>query len=126
MHRRLDYGDLATFHVLDTRQHRSPVEPGDSWQPSSAVRTDRTRTVLGAAQEAWLRRGLATSATRWNVVAQQVLAGRLDLLGDGELFNVDAWDGYQAAQQRFHGDLARTSNPVVVTGDVARRLRARH
>ena len=119
MHRRATYGELVTFHVLDTRQYRSPTAPGDSWRASTAMRTDRTRTMLGATQEAWLSEGLATSTTRWNVVAQQVLAGRLDLHpGDDELFNADAWDGYAVAQQRLHDDLARTANPVVLTGDV--------
>jgi alkaline phosphatase D len=74
--------------------------------------------MLGRAQEAWLADGLARSTTRWNVVAQQVLAGRLDLEPGAELFNRDAWDGYGAAQARLHGDLARATNPVVLTGDV--------
>ena len=107
LHRRATYGDLATFHLLDTRQHRS------------AARLDANASMLGTTQERWLEAGLARSATRWNIVAQQVLAGSLDLSADeGVVLNADAWDGYPAAQQRFHADLARSSNPVVLSGDV--------
>jgi alkaline phosphatase D len=34
------------------------------------------------------------------------------------VLNVDAWDGYPAAQARLYDALARTPNPVVLTGDV--------
>ena len=105
LHRRATYGDLATFHVLDTRQHRSTARAA--------------ATMLGREQEQWLAAGLDRSATRWNIVAQQVIAGTLDLSADdGVVLNADAWDGYPAAQQRFHADLARSTNPVVLSGDV--------
>jgi len=37
-----------------------------------------------------------------------------------DFFNVDAWDGYQAARQRLFDILARVrpKNPVVLTGDI--------
>ena len=38
----------------------------------------------------------------------------------GEILNVDAWDGYQAARARLFGvlDALRPNNPIVLTGDI--------
>jgi alkaline phosphatase D len=118
VHGRATYGDLATFHVLDTRQYRSPQVDGPHWQPDSPARTDPGRTMLGRTQGAWLAEGLARSTTTWNIIAQQVVAGRLDVEPGADLFNSDAWDGYGAAQARRNDGLARAVNPVVLTGDV--------
>jgi alkaline phosphatase D len=119
LHRRFAFGSLAELHVLDTRQHRAARVEGDHWQRDSPSRRDPRRSVLGPQQEAWLARGLRGSSARWNVLGQQVIAGHLDLdPTGGELFNVDAWDGYPAAQRRLHGELAGVRNPVVLTGDV--------
>ena len=62
------------FHVLDTRQYRSPQVDGPTVAARLAGATDPTRT-MPAAQEAWLAEGLARSTTTWNLVAQQVLLG---------------------------------------------------
>ena len=51
LHRRATYGDLATFHVLDTRQHRS------------TGRVDGSATMLGRDQERWLEAGIDRSTT---------------------------------------------------------------
>ena len=119
MHRRFAFGSLAALHVLDTRQHRARPVAGGHWQRDSPSRRDPQRSVLGPDQEEWLARGLTESSATWNVLAQQVVAGRMDLDPTaGELFNADAWDGYPAAQRRFHRELARAGNPVVLTGDV--------
>ena len=117
MHRRIGCGSLATLHVLDTRQYRSDQVPGDAWQHDNAARADHTRTMLGDRQHRWLSSGLAASTATWNVVAQQVIAGRLDVEG-GDLHNVDTWDGYPAAQQLLYDALATAANPIVLTGDL--------
>lgn len=119
MHRRFAFGALVDFHVLDTRQHRSDQIDGAAWERTSPQRERAARTMLGGEQQRWLRDGLATSAATWNVVAQQVMAGRLDVdPSDGDLFNVDTWDGYPAAQQLLYDALGTTTNPVVLTGDL--------
>jgi len=41
--------------------------------------TDANRTLLGAEQLAWLQNSLAQSATKWDVLGQQVLMGRMYL-----------------------------------------------
>ena len=119
LHRRFAFGSLAALHILDTRQHRAVNVAGEHWQRDSPSRRDPRRSVLGPEQEAWLSHGLRRSTATWNLLGQQVIAGRLDLdPTDGQLFNVDAWDGYPVAQRRLHAELARARNPVVLTGDV--------
>jgi alkaline phosphatase D len=119
MHRRFQFGPLATFHVLDTRQYRSDQIAGDAWQRPKPERASPTRTMLGPRQQRWLADGLAASTSTWDVVAQQVIASRLDVdAGDGTLLNADTWDGYPVAQRQLYGALQRGNSPVVLTGDL--------
>jgi alkaline phosphatase D len=76
--------------------------------------------MLGAAQERWLRSGVAAVPGRWNVIAQQTLMARAALPAGGEpRFRTDAWDGYPAARRRLLGTVkdpgARST--VVLSGD---------
>jgi alkaline phosphatase D len=119
MHRRVSFGSLASFHVLDTRQHRSDQVAGAAWQHESAARVDPRRTMLGRAQQQWLATGLARSSATWDIVAQQVIASHLRVNArDRGLANVDTWDGYPVAQRLLYESLATASNPVVLTGDL--------
>ncbi|WP_059010690.1 alkaline phosphatase D family protein [Streptomyces specialis] len=104
LHRRLTVGDLASFHVLDTRQYRDPGAPGGD--------------ILGPDQERWLLDGLRRSGARWNLLAQQVAVMRV---GDDR---VDQWDGFPAARQRLLDTFAdpAVANPVVLTGDTHRAI----
>lgn len=131
--RRLAFGDLVEFNVLDTRQFRSKSEPcgfgtGPLSEPVEGGLTcgeiiaDPDRTLLGDRQERWLFDGLARSRARWNVLAQQVPIARLDV-GDADgppEFKLDKWDAYPAARDRLFDFLQRVrpSNPVVITGDL--------
>ncbi|MPZ00900.1 MAG: alkaline phosphatase [Actinophytocola sp.] len=120
LYRRLAYGDLAQFDVLDTRQYRSvpPCGWGEADECDAAY--DPSVTMTGSAQERWLLDGLSVSTARWNVLANQVLMARLDHDGDeGDTVWNDAWDGYPAARQRIidHIVQAGVRNPVVITGD---------
>ncbi|KOX15695.1 alkaline phosphatase [Nocardiopsis sp. NRRL B-16309] len=110
--RRLSHGDLVDLHLLDTRQYRSAqVEDGE--------RDDPDRTLLGRRQREWLFDGLARSRARWNVLAQQVFFSQRDFAGGGETaFSDDAWDNYRVERDSVRDRLARSANPVVVTGDV--------
>lgn len=114
LYRRLTFGGLVDFHVLDTRQYRSD-------QAGDAQRTDPGRTMLGDEQERWLRQAVAGSTALWNVLAQQVFFSQRDqLLGPGTAFSDDAWDNYVIERDSLRDHLvqAGTSNPVVLTGDV--------
>jgi alkaline phosphatase D len=161
--RSLPFGDLARLHVLDTRQFRSDQPAGDgfgSTDPDSAEIEfvfgeqifdaegilDPAATLMGVRQEDWLHASLTRSRATWNVLAQQVMQTRWNLVGAArvsieqnpaigpaikqallqqialidEISNVDAWDGYPAARQRLFDLLvaSRASNPIVLTGDI--------
>jgi alkaline phosphatase D len=122
LYRRLSYGDLATFNVMDTRQFRSDQACGDGRDAGCAQRLDPRRTITGEAQERWLLDGLEHSRARWNVLAQQVFFAQLDFQpGPGEpLLSMDGWDGYVASRERILGGIVErgVDNPVVLTGDV--------
>ena len=120
LHRRVDWGDLARFNVVDERQYRTDQPCGDGEFPRCAESLDPAVTMLGREQERWLERGLERSRARWNVIAQQVMMGQLDHdRGDPRIYWHDAWDGYPVARQRIidHVDEARVRNPVLITGD---------
>lgn len=159
---RYDVGNLATIFRLETRltARDKPFDlaalvtgvPADQVQPAlTAFRdgayADPKRTLMGAAQEQWLSKGLAQSVRagcKWQVLAQQVVMGGLstppDLLervgGDAPDYvkrrltaattatraglpaNMDAWDGYPAARARLlAGARAANANLVTLTGD---------
>ncbi|WP_020578736.1 alkaline phosphatase D family protein [Actinopolymorpha alba] len=121
LYRRLRYGTLAEFNVLDTRQYRDDQAAGDGNDPPNPESLDPSRTLTGAAQEAWLLDGLAASTTTWKVIAQQVFMAQRDFgADDAVLFSMDAWDGYAPNRDRILGAIAEGSiaNPVVLTGDV--------
>jgi len=117
LYRRIRWGNLATFHMLDTRQFRDDQACGDGWKVCSDADL-ATRTITGDAQEAWLLDGLAQHQATWDILGQQVFfARRFDSSGAGAM---DAWDGYRASRARIQqGWVDRgVRNPVVLTGDV--------
>ena len=125
--RRFDFGRLARFNVLDTRQYRTDQPGGfpSDFGPEAAGTANTAGTLTGADQERWLTAGLTRSPARWNVVAQQVMMSRIrfpNFLGPVPpvLANLDQWDGYAPQRARLLQRLAdlRVSNPVVLAGDI--------
>ncbi len=120
IYRRLQYGRLAEFTMLDDRQYRTDNPCGDG----ESLRCDAARTgnytMLGLEQEQWLAQGFAESASQWNVVAQQLLIAQLEHATiQADWFWNDAWDGYPLARRRLLSDVVDTKvrNPVFLTGD---------
>lgn len=122
VHHHVDVGDLARLYVLDERQWSDPppcrgssdlFDGGDCPERRAA-----DRSKLGSHQERWFDEATASSAATWNLVANpQVLAG-IDLgTADEPYFYLDSWDGYPRARRRLLDALARTANPVILTGD---------
>jgi alkaline phosphatase D len=131
-----DWGRLARFYVLDTRQYRSvqacPAEPTaqrcdfgkgrkvlfggagganfiDPTAPAcKAALADPSRTVLGEAQERWLDGALAESASAWNLLAQNVM---VMTIAEGSVESPrhysDAWAGYPPARERLFAALEK-------------------
>jgi alkaline phosphatase D len=135
LYARRRFGDLAQVVMLDGRQYRSPqpcLPEGRSGGRTTFCDSlgDPGRSMLGAAQEAWLSARLGDGGTRWNLLAQQTVMTRLDEQpGPGEKFWTDSWNGYPAARDRLLGAVAsqRSGDTLVLSGDIhafgAARLR---
>lgn len=121
LYRRIQFGDLADFFVLDTRQYRSDQPCGDGNKPPCGEEMDPNATLLGAEQEKWLCDGLAKSRSMWNVLAQQVMFAPVDR-EPGSLVkkSMDQWPGYEVNRRRLLSffAVADIRNPVVITGDI--------
>ena len=156
------FGDVATLHALETRltgrseslswasalgNGASPLEVGAKARELIQTAADPARTMLGAEQEAWLNRELASSVASgatWQVLANQVIMARVKLpnftetltpaqvaaqdipevrafLGFTMLglpWNLDAWDGYPAARDRLYESVATAgARLVTLAGD---------
>ena len=132
----VDWGSLARFHVLDTRQYRSvqvcpnlptamrcDFEKGrkilfggagganfiDPFESScKAALADPSRTVLGAAQERWLDESLAGSAAAWNLLTQNVMVMTVaEGTAESPRYHSDAWAGYPPARERLFASLTK-------------------
>ncbi len=131
LHRPLRFGRLASINLLDTRQYRTDQQCSGGWGPRCAAALDPAATMLGREQERWLDTMLNGSATRWDVLVQQLPIFERARMRDGQLeHNMDKWDGYTAARQRLFESIQRRDRGgmVVLSGDVheawAGRLKA--
>ncbi|MFC9128359.1 alkaline phosphatase D family protein [Streptomyces sp. NPDC057099] len=121
LYRRLRWGRLAQFDVLDTRQYRSDQAYGDQAHVPGPESDDPARTMTGATQERWLLDGWRSSRALWNVVPQQVMFARrhMDATTPSRV-SMDAWDGYSASRRRVldGAKAAGVENLMVLSGDV--------
>ncbi len=132
----LDWGTLARFYTLDTRQYRSVqvcpnsptvmrcdfengrkilfggaggaafIDPNESSCKTDLA--DPSRTVLGAEQEEWLDGALAGSRAAWNVIAQNVMVMTFtEGSAEAPRIHSDAWAGYPPARERFFASLLK-------------------
>ena len=105
--RRIQFGRLADFHVLDTRQFRSDQPAGDGFgstdenvDPTTAAILEDVfgqtlfdasgienprASLLGFGQEIWLAKNLIFSRSHWNVLAQQIMVMPWNLRETGRL-----------------------------------------
>lgn len=117
LYRKVAWGSLANFHMLDTRQYRDDQACGDGFKVCPDA-SDPSRTLTGPDQERWLLENFRESTARWDILGQQVFFARR-LNGAGAQ-SMDAWDGYEGSQGRVARGWveAGVRNPVVLTGDV--------
>ncbi len=116
--RKLAYGDLVDFVMLDTRYHGRTLQPGGAIGAIPAP--DPKRTLLGDDQAAWMESTLKDSKARWKLLGQQVMVGNLILNPGKEIANLDQWHGYPESRTRllnFFRD-SGVKNMVVLTGDI--------
>lgn len=130
IHASYDWGGLARIITLDDRQWRDPQacpKPGRGGSNTVDLKDceallDPRRSLLGAAQEDWLRQRWDAQRP-WNLLAQQTLMARMNWQdpaeGPGRHWT-DGWDGYPAARSRLLAGMqaAAARNPVVLSGDV--------
>ena len=129
IYERLRFGRLATFHMLDDRQYRSPHPCPDAFKGAGSrtlpeadcpLVEDRSLTMLGDAQASWLDQGLATDA-RWHLLGQQTLMAPLwgELEGKRTVWT-DGWDAYRASRSRILAAMAKhdDANHIVLGGDI--------
>lgn len=121
IYRTINFGRLASFHVLDTRQYRSDQPNNDKASPLNDAALNPEQSLLGADQATWLKGALAQSTGMWNVLAQQVMMGLVDFApAPLSLYSMDQWPGYASERIRLMKYIAerKISNPVVLTGDI--------
>lgn len=120
--RAVDWGTLARFWVLDTRQYRSDQACGDGVRAvPCGTWSDPARTLLGTRQERWLLDGLGSTPARWQVLAQQIMMAPFDAMpGEATGLFMDQWAGYPAARRRLLDAVAERARhrTVVLTGDI--------
>ena len=131
------FGDLMDLVMLEERlgarsqqlDATIPTPLGPAFSQTGAF-ADPGRSLLGATQEAWLRRQLRRAGARWKMLGQGVMFAQLKAVGaplaqGGGLFlNSDQWDGYQPARDRLYSVIRGQDggkpvrNLVVLTGDI--------
>ena len=149
-------GDLATYYRTDTRAvaRSKPYAYGDFMRAADPAKAlfeyrdgawrDRSMTMLGSEQEAWLSRAIGRSSSTWAVLGSGTNMGynstphnamdwfpanapertrnyvRQGIAAGkaGLPYNLDNWGGYPAARSRLLAAAQRAdANLVVVSGD---------
>jgi alkaline phosphatase D len=121
VYRKASFGRLAEFLVLDTRQYRTDQPNGDRASDLNDAALDPKNTLLGREQSGWLRASLLESEANWNVLAQQVMMGLVDVApGEPRRYSMDQWPSAAHERMELVRFLAdrRVPNPVVLTGDI--------
>lgn len=125
IYRRLRWGALARFDMLDTRQFRDVQADANA----CSIMSDSQRTITGGTQEKWLVDGFNNHSSRWNFLGQQVFFAQRILhnppASDCDV-STDAWDGYSPERNRVAKAWVDRGlpNPVVLTGDVHKHYAA--
>ena len=107
MYRRVPFGEAG--RVRGARyaaiSHRSALRRRNEGACEASF--DPKATILGDAQEAWLKQTLDKSPARWNIIANQVLMARIDQKpGPDEALSMDQWSGYEVCRDRVMKFLA--------------------
>ena len=79
LYRQFNFGTLASFFVLDTRQYRTDQPCGDGTKaPCAGVARSASDAAGRRAGALALRRARAARSAQWNVLPQQVMMARVD------------------------------------------------
>lgn len=126
-YRAFRFGTLAFLYALDERSFRSAPPCGVTFRDMTYTAgcpemNDPERTMLGAAQYAWLTNALQTSPTRWQVLLNQVLMAHLetpapDGLPPNRMIALDSWDGFPDERRRL-AEVMATKKCLALSGDL--------
>ena len=119
IYRTLTFGDLADLMLLDTRLVGRDLQVE---RDNIAAVHASDRSLIGAAQEGWLRGELSESKRanrRWQILGQQVMFAPQTPVNQ-RAGNPDSWDGYRASRARVFDmvEQLKVENFAVLTGDV--------
>jgi alkaline phosphatase D len=120
LYRKLSFGRLAEFLMLDTRQYRTDQPNGDGGHDINDEALSPKGSMLGARQFGWVQKSLTESTGTWNVLGQQTMMGMVDFKrGERCEFAMDCWPGYARERIGLMDFIRerRVPNPVVLTGD---------
>lgn len=117
LYRTFRFATLADLVMLDTRALRDRQVANTD----ASGLADPKRTLMGAAQEAWLfdqLRASQRSGASWTLLGQQVMFSSIMLPGTRPT-NTDQWDGYPAQRDRVLDfiERERIRNVVILSGD---------
>ncbi len=133
IYRSFRLGDLAHLTVLDTRLVGRDRPALDGELPAPTIE-ERQRSLLGPQQWGWLREELASSSSRWDLLASQVMMAPLrvldvpkglrwlapGLVAGGAGVNGGQWDGYPHERAELFDLLQKegVADVVVLSGDL--------
>jgi len=120
LYRDFEYGAHAGFFMLDTRSYRDPIVNWDT-----TPRTGAPKTMLGAAQNAWLRENLLTSETTWKFIVSSVPLGYATGFPQPQVDGRDGWadngepSGYESELMSllYFIEANDIENVIFLTGD---------
>ncbi|MCM8537252.1 MAG: alkaline phosphatase D family protein [Lentisphaeraceae bacterium] len=123
LYRQINFGSLASFYVLDTRQYRTNQPNGDGKKALNSQARNPQNTLLGKDQKAWMYKSLSDSSSTWNVLAQQVMMGTVNTQRNknkSAVYSMDQWPGCVTERNKIVEFMSnhKVSNPVVLTGDI--------
>jgi alkaline phosphatase D len=141
LYRRLRFGRLAEFSMLDLRSYRDkPVDtaaPMPVPAPEAGV-SDPDRTITGRQQMDWLKESLRRGRAQWKIIGNPVMIAPVDfgavppelldpindvtglLPQDGFPYNVDQWDGYTDDRREVFQHIRdhQITDALFITGDI--------
>lgn len=103
------------------RLYRTDQPNGDRSAELNDAAPNPQNTLLGKPQADWLKAALLRSTATWNVLAQQVMMGLVDLAaGDVTRYSMDHWPSAAFERMKLMQWIAerRVPNPVVLTGNI--------
>lgn len=153
IYRSFDFGTLASLHMLDTRylgrdlqlNYRNYLDEATKSFDFERFQSDlmsSDRSLLGKDQRTWLQGKIEASQAKWQLLGQQILAGKYALPAPVVLrqisledfikqqgrqkqaqaplipYNLDAWDGYHHEREQVLSWMQNSNSSfIVLAGD---------